>query len=147
MRLSKYLLLLVIMIKSSFAGQSAIITKNTTDTLRNPLDTICKPTEELKAVYSDALRYRYADSLLKITESQLAEKKAQAEILEERGLEITDNHRREISNLEGQVATLKDQLDVFEKMWKREKRKRRLSQGVGVLTTLAAIILPLIIKK
>lgn len=101
----------------------------------------------MKKVYVDALKYRYADSLLKIVESQLAEKKAQVEILEEKGEEVSANHRKEIANLEGQVGTLKDQVNGFEKMWKREKRRRRLSQAVGIITTVAAVALPLVITK
>lgn len=102
---------------------------------------------QMKKVYVDALKYRYADSLLKIVESQLAEKKAQVEILEEKGEEVTANHRKEIANLEGQIATMKDQVAGFEKMWKREKRRRRLSQAVGIITTVAAVALPLFITK
>lgn len=123
------------MIKSSFGGLCQVT------------DTICIPMGQMKKVYMDALKYRYADSLLKIVESQLAEKKAQVEILEEKGEEVSANHQKEIANLEGQVGTLKDQVNGFEKMWKREKRRRRLSQAVGIITTVAAVALPLVITK
>jgi hypothetical protein len=101
----------------------------------------------MKKVYGDALKYRYTDSLLKIAESQLAEKKEQVRLLEDKDFEVTSNHKREVANLEGQVATLKEQVTGFEKMYKRERFKRKLSQGLGVLATTAAIVLPLIIKK
>jgi len=96
---------------------------------------------ELKLVYSDALRYRFTDSLLKISELQLAEKKGQVRILEEQGAEVSSNHRKEITNLENQIGVLKDQVNGFELMWKREKRRRKLSQAGGILAVAAAIFL------
>ena len=123
------------MIKSSFGA------------LSQTTDTICAPVQQMKKVYADALKYRYADSLLKIVEGQLAEKKAQVEILEEKGEEVSANHRKEIINLEGQIGTLKDQVNGFEKMWRREKRRRRLAQAAGIVTTVAAIAVPLFITK
>ena len=129
MRLSKYLLLSVIWIGSSYGLRSQTI------------DTICIPVATAKKVYSDALKYRYTDSLLKLSELQLAEKKEQVRILEEQGLEVSINHRKEVTNLENQVAVLKDQVNGFERIWKREKRRRKLSQAGGILAVAAAIFL------
>lgn len=129
MRLNKFLLLSVILIKSSCVG------------LCQNIDTLCVPMPQAKKVYSDALKYRYTDSLLKLSELQLAEKKEQVRLLEEQGAEVSSNHRKEITNLENQVGVLKDQVNGFEKMWKREKRRRKLSQAGGILAVAAAIFL------
>lgn len=134
MRLNKFLLLLIILIKCSSEGLCQNTTKNTSDTL-------CRPLNELKLVYSDALRYRLTDSLLKLSELQLAEKKEQVRLLEEQGAEVSSNHRKEITNLENQIGVLKDQVNGFEKLWKREKRRRKLSQAGGILAVAAAIFL------
>jgi len=129
MRLSKYLLLSVIWIGSNLELHSQTI------------DTICLPVVQAKKVYGDALKFRYTDSLLKLTESQLAEKRVQLQLMEDKESEVANNHRREIVNLENQVGVLKEQVQGFEKMWKRERRKRRLSQAGGIVAVIAAVFL------
>lgn len=129
MRLKKFLLLLAILIGSNYAGVS------------QTTDTICLPVQSAKKVLADAYKYRYTDSLLKITEAQLAEKKQQLELMEDKESEVANNNRKEIANLEAQIAVTKDQVNGFEKMYKRERRKRRLSQGVGVVAIIATIFL------
>jgi hypothetical protein len=105
------------------------------------IDTICIPTVQAKKIYGDALKFRYTDSLLKLTESQLAEKRQQLQLMEDKESEVANNHRREIVNLENQVGVLKEQVQGFEKMWKRERRKRRLSQAGGIVAVIAAVFL------
>jgi hypothetical protein len=105
------------------------------------LDTICLPVANAKKVYGDALKYRYTDSLLKLCEAQLAEKRLQLQLMEDKEGEVANNHRREIANLEGQIGTLKEQVNGFERMWRKERRQRRLSQAGGVLAVAAAIYL------
>jgi len=129
MRLNKYLLLSVIWIGSNLELHSQVI------------DTICIPTIQAKKIYGDALKFRYTDSLLKLTESQLAEKRLQLQLMEDKESEVANNHRREIVNLENQVGVLKEQVQGFEKMWKRERRKRRLSQAGGIVAVIAAVFL------
>lgn len=129
MRLSKYLLLSVIWIGSHLEMRSQAI------------DTICFPISQAKKVYTDALKFRYTDSLLKLTESQLAEKRLQLQLMEDKEGEVANNHRREIVNLENQVGVLKEQVKGFETMWQREKRKRKWSQAGGIVAVVAAIFL------
>lgn len=129
MRLSKYLLLSVIWIGSNLELRSQVI------------DTICIPTVQAKKIYGDALKFRYTDSLLKLTESQLAEKRLQLQLMEDKEGEVANNHRREIVNLENQVGVLKEQVKGFEKMWQRERRKRKWSQAGGIVAVVAAIFL------
>ena len=129
MRLNKYLLLSVIWIGSNLELHSQVI------------DTICIPTVQAKKIYGDALKFRYTDSLLKLTESQLAEKRVQLQLMEDKEGEVANNHRREIVNLENQVGVLKEQVKGFETMWQREKRKRKWSQAGGIVAVVAAIFL------
>ncbi len=129
MRLSKYLLLSVIWIGSNLELRSQVI------------DTICIPIVQAKKVYGDALKFRYTDSLLKLTEAQLAEKRVQLQLMEDKEGEVANNHRREIVNLENQVGVLKEQVKGFETMWQREKRKRKWSQAGGIVAVVAAIFL------
>lgn len=129
MRLNKYLLLSVIWIGSNLELHSQVI------------DTICIPTVQAKKIYGDALKFRYTDSLLKLTESQLAEKRVQLQLMEDKEGEVANNHRREIVNLENQVGVLKEQVKGFEKMWQRERRKRKWSQAGGIVAVVAAIFL------
>ena len=129
MRLSKYLLLSVIWIGSNLELHSQTI------------DTICLQVVQAKKVYGDALKFRYTDSLLKLTESQLAEKRLQLQLMEDKEGEVANNHRREIVNLENQVGVLKEQVKGFEKMWQRERRKRKWSQAGGIVAVVAAIFL------
>ena len=105
------------------------------------IDTICIPTIQAKKIYGDALKFRYTDSLLKLTESQLAEKRLQLQLMEDKEGEVANNHRREIVNLENQVGVLKEQVKGFETMWQREKRKRKWSQAGGIVAVVAAIFL------
>ena len=105
------------------------------------IDTICLPVVQAKKVYGDALKYRYTDSLLKLSELQLAEKKEQVRLLEEQGAEVSSNHRKEITNLENQVGVLKDQVNGFERMWKRQKKRSKIYAASGVVVTLATIII------
>ena len=105
------------------------------------IDTICIPTIQAKKIYGDALKFRYTDSLLKLTESQLSEKRLQLQLMEDKEGEVANNHRREIVNLENQVGVLKEQVQGFEKLVKIERRKRRLAQAGGIVAVIAAVFL------
>lgn len=105
------------------------------------IDTICFPISQAKKVYTDALKFRYTDSLLKLTESQLAEKRLQLQLMEDKEGEVANNHRREIVNLENQVGVLKEQVQGFEKLWKRQKRRAKLYAAGGGIITIASIFL------
>lgn len=95
----------------------------------------------MKKVYGDALKYRYTDSLLKISEAQLAELKTTVSLLTEKDQETKNNYERQIANLESQIAVFKDQVSVLEKSVKREKRKRFWTSVGGTLTTIAGLFL------
>lgn len=149
----KYLLLSAVWIGSSYASKSQTTNRQMFST--TPLhfvldssgrmvfgnDTICLPITQAKKVLADAYKFRYTDSLLRIVERQLSEKQEEIKLLEEKGQEVSNNHRREVVNLEGQIATLKDQANGFEKMWRKERRRRRLAQAGGAVVAGLAIYL------
>lgn len=129
MRLSKYLLLLVILIKSSF-GQAQPTT-----------DTICLPIPVFKKVYSAALEKKYVDSLLVLTEKQVAELRHTVDLMQEKDSELKLRYEDQITNLNSQIGLYKDQLNTYEKLLRLEKRKRRLTTAAGIITTGLAIYL------
>ncbi len=115
---------MLILIKSSFEGQS-----------QTPNDTICLPVVSVKKVYADAKAFRLTDSLLRISEAQLSEVKYQKGLIEDREAETINNYNRQIENLEKQISVYKDQMIVFNKAIRREKRKRFFATAGGVLST------------
>lgn len=129
----KYLLLLVILIRSSY-GQAQSTT-----------DTICLSVSVFKKVYSSALQKKYADSLLTITEKQVNELLSAIDLLEEKDVELKKQYDAQISNLNNQINIFKDQVKGYELLIKKERRRRRLATAGGVLTTGAAIFL--LLKK
>lgn len=116
---------------SSFAGSSQAANR----------DTICFPEQVVRERLTQARLYKYTDSLLKISEAQLSELKAQVSLLTEKEQELRNYFNREISNLENQVALYKDQVVGYEKIVRREKRKRFFSNLLGGLATAGAVYL------
>lgn len=131
MRLKTLVLLLIILTRNSYEGQCQSI------------DTICLPTFTAKRLLADARLYKLTDSLLRITEGQLSEVRYQKTLLEEKDVETRDNYDRQITNLEQQISIYKEQVKAFEQIVRRERRKRRLITGAGILTTGAALFLSL----
>ena len=128
-------MLLIILIRSSYAGLSQNL----------PNDTMCKPVSELKVIYTAALKYRYTDSLLKIAEAQLAELKYNLSLLTDKEQEEKNNYERQITNLNEQINAYKDWMKVDARALKREKRKSFWSKVGGVVTS--AILAYLYITK
>lgn len=121
----------MILIGSNFAG------------LSQASDTICIPVQQAKKVYAAAAQKKVADSLLTIANAQLSELKVQVSLLTEKEQELRNYFNREISNLENQIALYKDQVVGYEKIVRREKRKRFFTSVAGTLATGAVIFLSL----
>lgn len=134
MPLKTLLLLLTIWISSNSQTQAQSTTKSI-------IDTICRPVPEYKLIFKDAQLYRFTDSLLKISEAQLAQLKSDNEILKDRSIEEKAECRRQMDFLESQIVTFKDQIKGYETLLKKERRRRRLTTAAGVLTTAGAIYL------
>lgn len=95
----------------------------------------------MKKVYAAAAQKKIVDSLLSISEKQVAELRYSVSLLTEKEAELKANYERQISNLEEQIILLKDQMQGYERLLKREKRKRFFTGVAGTLTTAAAIFL------
>ena len=131
MRSLRYVILLIILIRSSSEGQAqSILTLTGTS-----IDTICKPLNEYRLIYKDAKLYRYTDSLLKISEAQLSELKGKVSLLEEKDSETKAGYQQQIDYLQREINIFKDQIRGYEKLIRKERRKRRFITGVGILTT------------
>lgn len=104
-------------------------------TTKSTSDTICKPVSELKVVYTDALKYRYADSLVKIYEAQVSELKYNISLLSEKEQEEKNNYERQVSNLQQQIGILNEWVKADARLLKREKRKSFWSKVAGIVTT------------
>lgn len=116
-----------------------IILKSSSEIRSQSIDTLCAPTAKLKKIYADAKLYRLTDSLLKISERQVAELKTNISLLEEKDVDTRNNYERQLDNLNQQVVLYKDQIAGYEKLIKREKRKRFLTGLAGAAGTAAAI--------
>jgi len=114
---------LVILIRSSFGqGQTTI-------------DTICIEVSKFKKIYSAALQKKVADSLLSIAELQVTQLNNSIRLLGERDIEVKANYEKQISNLNQQIELYKDQIAGYERLLKKERRKRFFTSAGGILTT------------
>ena len=120
----KCLLLLTILIGSNFAGQS-----------QDSKDTLCFPVPVIRKVLIAASQKKVADSLLLIAEAQVSQLQNTIKLLEDKDIELKTMYDGQLDNLHKQIALYKDQIEGYEKLLRKEKRKRRLITGVGILTT------------
>lgn len=111
------------------------------NTSRSTNDTICKPVAEYKLIFKDARLYRYTDSLLKLTERQISELKYTMGLLIEKDSATVAGYKNQISIMYQEQAIYKDQVNTFEKLLRREKRKRFWTSAGGVVATGLAIYL------
>lgn len=118
----KFLLLLIILIRSSFAGQSQVG------------DTICIPVAQMKAVYTSAQLYRYTDSLLKISESQARELQNKIDLYKQKDASTVNGYNRQLQELKEEIAQYKLEKKEYERLLKWERFKRRFWTGVGAAT-------------
>jgi len=125
MRLNKAILLLIILTGSSFAGRSQTADK----------DTMCFTVPVVRERLKQARLYLYTDSLLKISEQQVSQLQNTIKLLGDKDVELKTMCDGQLENLHQQIALYKDQIDGYERLLKKEKRKRKLITGVGILTT------------
>lgn len=122
-------LLFLIILSSNLQTKAQPITSSTAT------DTICRPVPEYKVVYRDAKLYRYTDSLLKLVEQQVKELEGQIKLLNEKDGELKAMYDNQLDILRQEITLYKDQINGYEKLVKRERRKRRLATAGGILTT------------
>ena len=131
MRLKTFLLLLIITIGSSYESHS--------QTGSN--DTLCFPLSVVRQRLTEARLYRYTDSLLKITESQVAELQGRIKLLNDKDVELKAMYDGQLDNLHKQIDVYKEQIKGYEKLLRKERFRRRLITGAGIVTTGAALYL------
>lgn len=84
-----------------------------------------------------------ADSLLSISEKQVAQLNVSMSLLSEKETETKANYEMQLANLTNQITLYKEQINGYERLVKRDRRKRRLTTAAGILTTGAALFLSL----
>jgi hypothetical protein len=102
---------------------------------QNPTDTICISTPQFKKVYAAALQKKVADSLLSISERQVLQLQNTINLLGEKDGDLKAMYEGQIANLNQQVALYKDQINGYEKLLRKERFRRRLTAGAGILAT------------
>lgn len=128
--MKKYLLLLIIWIGSNLEGRCQ--TSN---------DTLCFPVPVIKKVLIAASQKKVADSLLIIAEKQVKELQITIDILGDKSTEQKAMCDNQLEILHKEIDLYKDQINGYEKLLKRERRKRFFTAVGGVLTTSAALFL------
>lgn len=119
----------MILIGSNFAGQS------------QTSDTICPPVAQLKKVYAAALQKRVCDSMNVILEARIDGLNRAIGLLNEKDSVTVVGYKNQIDLLHQEQAIYKDQLNAYEKLLRRERRKRKLVTAAGIITTGLAIYL------
>jgi len=104
-------------------------------------DTLCFPVPVIRKVLIAAEQKKVADSMLKIAEFQIVQHENTIKLLGEKDIELKAMYEGQITNLNQQIELYKDQIAGYEKLLKRERRKRRLITAAGIVTTGAALYL------
>lgn len=129
--MKKYLLLSAILVTKICAGQST----------SSGHDTLCIPADTLRKVYTAALQKRAADSMNVLLQMRIVSLTAAVERLQERDSVTVMAYKEQISDLRKEQAIYRDQVNTFEKLLRREKRKRFWTSAGGVVATGLAIYL------
>lgn len=122
--MKRYLLLFLIMIGSNFAGVCQISN-----------DTLCFDVPVVRKLLIAASQKKVADSLLSICEKQVAELNGQIKLLGEKDGEFKAMYDGQLENLHQQIVLYKDQIAGYEKLLRKERRKRRAITAAGIATT------------
>lgn len=126
-----FLLLLVITIGSSYESHS--------QTGSN--DTLCFPLAVVRQRLTEARLYRYTDSLLKITEAQVAELEGRIKLLNDKDIELKAMYDGQLEALHKEEDIYKQQIKGYETLLKKERRKRRWAIIGGAVATGGALYL------
>ena len=98
-------------------------------------DTICAPVAQMKKVYAAAAQKKVADSLLVIAEKQVAELNNQITLLDGKNAEQKAMCDNQLELLYQEISLYKDQIQGYEKLLRKERRKRFFTTAGGLLTT------------
>ena len=106
---------------------------------QKPVDTLCLPTESVRGLLISAKQGEVLKGQVTILNDRIALLQATITQLEQKDSAATESCKNQIELLHQEQAIYKDQLNTYEKLLRREKRKRRLATAAGVLTTGIAI--------
>ena len=131
--LSKYLLLCLVLISLNFAGQS------------QTTDTICFPVEVAKKVLIAAEQKKELDKQVSLLNERISNLQQLITTLEDKNSLIAQGYQLQIKTLLEEKATYEDQIKTYEKLLRKERRKRKAVAGAGI--TVAGILTYLLISK
>jgi hypothetical protein len=108
-------------------------------------DTICAPVAQMKKVYAAALQKRVCDSMNVILEARINSLNNSIALLNQKDSVTVAGYEGQLKVFREEKALYQDQMKGFEKLVRREKRKRFFATAGGILTT--GIVTYLAIKK
>ena len=118
MRIIKFLLLLLVLTKNSYGQKQA--------------DTLCLPTDKVRGLVIAAKQGDVLKEQVTLLNTRISLLQSTIKELEAKDSVTTAACLDQIANLNQQKALYTDQLNTYEKLLKRERRKRRLIQATGI---------------
>ena len=105
-------------------------------------DTIIRvKASQARKVYADALQKPILEERISILNERVANLQLLIKTMDDKDSVQKVYYEGQIYNFNQQIALYKDQINGYEKLVKKERRRRRLITGAGVLTTGAMIYL------
>ena len=104
-------------------------------------DTLCFRTEQIKAVLIDAEKGKVYKQQVTLLNSRIDNLGLQIKELEQKNDTLSLGMNNQIKLLSDQKGLFQSQLDGYEKLLRRERRKRTFTTIAGILTTGIAIYL------
>jgi hypothetical protein len=108
-------------------------------------DTICAPVAQMKKVYAAALQKRICDSMNVILEARISSLNNSIVLLNQKDSVTVAGYEGQLKAFREEKALYIDQMKGFERLVRREKRKRFFATAGGILTT--GIVTYLALKK
>ena len=96
---------------------------------------------QARKVYADALQKPILEERISILNDRIANFQILIKALEEKDSLANINYMLQVGALLEEKKIYQDQLNTYEKLLKRERRKRRLATAGGIVTTGLAIYL------
>ena len=104
-------------------------------------DTLCLPTENIRGLLIAAKQGDALKQQVVILNDRIAILTNLINQLEQKDSATISGYQNQLDLLHQEQALYKDQLNTYEKLLKRERRKRRLATAGGIVTTGLAIYL------
>lgn len=108
---------------------------------QKPSDTLCLPTDNVRGLLISAKQGETLKQQVVILNDRIAILQSLVQQLEQKDSATVSGYKNQIDLLHQEQAIYKDQLNAYEKLLRREKRKRRLTTAAGIVTTGLAIYL------